>query len=122
MRVVSPITTEETLLKNLPVRQRDSRLPAPGSIITKNYRGNTIEVKVLETGDGYRQTAYQRVCVLRVIQMTPRILPPVKNRFVRNRSERCEGVELIMRFIGDMPTNDEQQSTDEEIKENYWAF
>ena len=28
--------------------------------------------------------------------------------------------ELIMRFIGDMPTNDEQQRTDEEIKENIW--
>ncbi|WP_428050169.1 hypothetical protein [Candidatus Avelusimicrobium fimicolum] len=41
LRVVSPITTEETLLKNLPVRQRDNRLPAPGSIITKTYRGNT---------------------------------------------------------------------------------
>ena len=30
--------------------------------------------------------------------------------------------ELIMRFIGDMPTNDEQQRTDEEIKENPWIF
>lgn len=30
--------------------------------------------------------------------------------------------ELIMRFIGDMPTNDEQQRTYEEIKENIWNF
>ena len=28
--------------------------------------------------------------------------------------------ELIMRFIGDMPTNDEQKRTDEEIRENRW--
>lgn len=49
-RIVSPITTEETPLENLPVRPRDSRLPAPGSSITKTYRGKTIEVKVLENG------------------------------------------------------------------------
>ena len=48
--VVSPITTEKTPLENLPVRPRDNRLPAPGSIITKTYRGKTIEVKVLENG------------------------------------------------------------------------
>ena len=54
LRVVSPITTEETLLKNLPVRQRDNRLPAPGSTITKTYRGKTIEVKVLEIGFEYQ--------------------------------------------------------------------
>ena len=41
LRVVSPITQVETTLENLPVRQRDNRLPAPGSIITKTYRGNT---------------------------------------------------------------------------------
>ena len=54
LRVVNPITTKETPLKNLPVRPRDSRLPAPGSIITKNYRGNIIEVKVLENGVEYQ--------------------------------------------------------------------
>ena len=41
LRVVSPIAPEETTLENLPVRPRDSRLPAPGNIITKTYRGNT---------------------------------------------------------------------------------
>ena len=35
LRVVSPIITEETPLENLPIRPRDNRLPAPGSIITK---------------------------------------------------------------------------------------
>lgn len=61
LRVVSPITTEETLLKNLPVRQRDNRLPAPGNIITKNYRGNTIEVKVLENGFEYQGKTYKSI-------------------------------------------------------------
>ena len=60
-RVVNPITTEETLLKNLPVRQRDNRLPAPGNIITKNYRGNTIEVKVLEIGFEYQGKIYKSI-------------------------------------------------------------
>ena len=53
LQVVSPITSEETPLKNLPVRPRDNRLPTPGSIITKTYRGKTIEIKVLENGFEY---------------------------------------------------------------------
>ena len=61
LRVVSPITTEETLLKNLPVRQRDNRLPAPGSTITKMYRGKTIEVKVLEIGFEYQGKTYKSI-------------------------------------------------------------
>ena len=60
-RVVNPITTEETPLKNLPVRRRDRRLPAPGNIITKNYRGNTIEVKVLENGFEYQEKTYKSI-------------------------------------------------------------
>lgn len=61
LRLVNPITTEETPLKNLPVRPRNSRLPAPGSIITKNYRGNTIEVKVLEIGFEYQGKTYKSI-------------------------------------------------------------
>ena len=47
LQVVSPIMQAETALENLPARPRDNRLPAPGNIITKTYRGKTIEVKVL---------------------------------------------------------------------------
>ena len=61
LRVVNPITTEETPLKNLPVRQRDNRLPAPGSTITKTYRGKTIEVKVLEIGFEYQGKTYKSI-------------------------------------------------------------
>ena len=53
LRVVNPITTEETPLKN--------RLPTPGSIITKNYRGNIIEVKVLEIGFEYQGKTYKSI-------------------------------------------------------------
>ena len=61
LRVVSPITTEETPLENLPARPRDNRLPAPGSILTKTYRGKTIEVKVLENGFEYEGKVFKSI-------------------------------------------------------------
>ena len=61
LRGVSPITTEETPLENLPVRLRDNRLPAPGSIITKTYRGKAIEVKVLENGFEYEGKVFKSI-------------------------------------------------------------
>lgn len=61
LRLVNPITTEETPLKSLPVRPRDNRLPASGSIITKTYRGKPIEVKVLENGFEYQEKTYKSI-------------------------------------------------------------
>ena len=61
LRVVSPIITKETPLENLPVRPRDNRLPAPGSIITKTYRGKTIEVKVLGNGFEYEGKVFKSI-------------------------------------------------------------
>lgn len=34
----------------VPTKERDSRLPTVGTVITKTYHGQTIEVKVLENG------------------------------------------------------------------------
>lgn len=61
LRVVSPIAPEETTLENLPVRARDNRLPALGSILTKSYRGKSIEVKVLENGFEYQGKTYKSI-------------------------------------------------------------
>ena len=61
LRVVSPITQPDSMIANLPVRQRDNRLPAPGSIITKTYRGKTIEVKVLENGFEYEGKVFKSI-------------------------------------------------------------
>lgn len=61
LRVVSPIKQVESMVENLPVRQRDNRLPAPGSIITKTYRGKTIEVKVLENGFEYEGKVFKSI-------------------------------------------------------------
>lgn len=61
LRVVSPIVSQKTMLENLPVRLRDNRLPAPGNIITKTYRGKTIEVKVLDNGFEYEGKVFKSI-------------------------------------------------------------
>ena len=61
LRVVSPITTEETPLENLPVWSHDNRLPAPGSTLTKTYHGKIIEVKVLENGFEYEGKVFKSI-------------------------------------------------------------
>jgi hypothetical protein len=40
---------------------RDPRLPMPGSFITKTYKGNRLEVKVLESGFEYQGTIYKNL-------------------------------------------------------------
>lgn len=42
-------------------KERDSRLPAVGNIITKTYRGQNIEVKVLENGFEYQGKTYKSI-------------------------------------------------------------
>jgi hypothetical protein len=39
----------------------DRRLPIPGSIITKNYKGTKLEVKVLENGFEYNRKIYKTI-------------------------------------------------------------
>ena len=39
----------------------DRRLPIPGSIITKNYKGNKLEVKVLENSFEYNGKIYKTI-------------------------------------------------------------
>ena len=61
LRAVSPITIEGSPLENMPARLRDRRLPKLGSIITKTYRGKTIEVKVLENGFEYEGKVFKSI-------------------------------------------------------------
>ena len=42
-------------------KERDSRLPAVGAVITKTYRGKSIEVKVLENGFEYQGKTYKSI-------------------------------------------------------------
>lgn len=43
------------------LKERDSRLPAVGAVITKTYRGKRIKVKVLETGFEYQGKTYKSI-------------------------------------------------------------
>jgi hypothetical protein len=43
---------------------RDKRLPIPGSLITKKYKGQIIQVKVLEKGFEYNNTYYKSLSAL----------------------------------------------------------
>ena len=61
LRVINPTTTEDTSLENLPIRPRDNRLPAVGTVITKTYHGKTIEVKVLENGFEYEGKVFKSI-------------------------------------------------------------
>jgi|GEM_PF-2308591 len=61
LRVVSPIITEEVQLENFPIQPHDNRLPSPCSVITKTYRGKTIEVKVLENGFEYEGKVFKSI-------------------------------------------------------------
>lgn len=42
-------------------KERDSRLPAIGTVITKTYHGQTLEVKVLENGFEYQGNVYKSI-------------------------------------------------------------
>lgn len=42
-------------------KERDSRLPAVGTVITKTYHGQTFEVKVRETGFEYQGKVYKSI-------------------------------------------------------------
>lgn len=43
------------------LKERDSRLPAAGTVITKTYHGQTIEIKVLENGFEYQGKIYKSI-------------------------------------------------------------
>ncbi len=44
-----------------PAKERDSRLPAAGTVITKTYHGQSLEVKVLENGFEYQGKVYKSI-------------------------------------------------------------
>lgn len=42
-------------------KERDRRLPAVGTVITKTYHGQTFEIKVLENGFEYQGKTYKSI-------------------------------------------------------------
>ena len=49
---------------NKKLKIRDGRLPIPGTIITKNYKGTMLQVKVLDNGFEYKGTFYKTLTKL----------------------------------------------------------
>jgi hypothetical protein len=56
-RKTAATTSEQTLVKSLP-RPTDNRLPPPGTILTRPYKGQTIQVQVLQSGFAYQGQVY----------------------------------------------------------------
>ena len=46
------------------IHSRDRRLPIPGTVITKAYKGNTIQVKVLDRGFEYMNKVYRSLTAI----------------------------------------------------------
>lgn len=59
--VVKVIKQNPIDLAVLPAKERDSRLPAAGTVIMKTYHGHTLEVKVLENGFEYQGKIYKSI-------------------------------------------------------------
>jgi hypothetical protein len=59
-KAIRPKVSVETQAKTK-TRGRDMRLPIPGTIITKDYRGKKHQVKVLEDGFEYEGKIYKHL-------------------------------------------------------------
>lgn len=57
------VTSAGKEVKSLPFI-RDKRLPIPGTVFTKKYKGQVIQVKVLEKGFEYNNTFYKSLSSL----------------------------------------------------------
>ena len=59
--VVKPVNQKIVNVAEPTPKERDGRLPAVGTVITKTYRGKSIEVKVLEIGYEYQAKTYKSI-------------------------------------------------------------
>ena len=59
--VVKPVNQKIVNVAVSALKERDGRLPAVGTVITKTYRGKSIEVKVLENGFEYQGKIYKSI-------------------------------------------------------------
>jgi len=62
-----PINNKSLRPDNMGEKQpkiRDKRLPIPGTVIIKEYKGEKLEVKVLESGFEYKNNAYKSLSAI----------------------------------------------------------
>ena len=62
-KAIRPKVSVETQTRTK-TRGRDRRLPIPGTVITKEYRGKNIQVKVLENGFEYNGKIYKHLTAI----------------------------------------------------------
>ncbi len=62
-KAIRPKVSVETQAR-IKARGRDTRLPIPGTIITKDYRGKKYQVKVLENGFEYENKVYKHLTAI----------------------------------------------------------
>ena len=60
-RIVENLQDPQTSQNQQPTKAKDPRIPPIGSIISKTYRGQQIEVKVLENGFEYKGKVYKSI-------------------------------------------------------------
>jgi Protein of unknown function (DUF2924) len=56
LRVLAPASTPAPCITT---ENRDQRLPAPGSVITRTYKGNAYSIEVLTSGFSWNDTTYK---------------------------------------------------------------
>lgn len=59
-------TSAEGSLESNKRGQRDPRLPAPGAVIVRKYKGEDLQVKVLENGFEYKSQIFKSISALAV--------------------------------------------------------
>ena len=68
-KAVAPIAAGEKVVPakvEKVAKPRDSRIPPVGTIIAKNYKGETLEVKVLDNGFEYKGQVFKSISALAV--------------------------------------------------------
>ena len=64
IKVYDPINKRTLKSNSLNPQGHDPRLPMPGSFIFKKYKGQKIEVKVLENGFEYKGVIYKNLSLI----------------------------------------------------------
>jgi len=57
-------TSSAVVGKNKPAQKRDMRLPIPGTVITKEYKGQNIEVRILDRGFEYKGNVFKTLTAI----------------------------------------------------------
>lgn len=70
--IPATVSVDTPVKSSISIPKRDPRIPPVGTVITKTYHGQTLEVKVLENGFEYQGKVYKSIsCVAMEIVQHP---------------------------------------------------